>query len=185
MIDALRISIRRDITYENVKIALPSEFESLGLYPVFGDYTVMFKHNNKWHSSHSWTLALVHLSKGKLSLPGLPFNKIIIDDDKIYGPGQFIPHQILHAYNIPDFCHGPDVQVAFTVSTGIYLTTDYSISNIIWEHGIENHMMNIAEHPNLNPMEIVGLGVQEANDLSALKQHYKCGHVRSCRSTVI
>jgi len=136
MIEALRLSIE-NITYDNVQIALPTEVEDIGFDPPLGHHTIMFRYQGNWHCCHSWNLKLIHLSRGRLSLPRLiPFKRLVIDSDKIYGPGMFATNKMLAEYGVNEYWERAiESQVAFSCQEGIFITTDYAISNLIFMPG--------------------------------------------------
>ncbi len=132
MIPALRISIG-DITYQNVKIAMSEEVDQLGLIPVLGEHTVMFKHNNKWHACHNWELKLIHLSRNRCKVPGaIPYERLVISADKIYGPGMYVTNEVLREAGVRDLWLGIESQIAFHSIEGTFISTDYAITSIVF-----------------------------------------------------
>ena len=136
MIEALRLSIG-NITYDNVLVAMPSEIEEIGFDPPLGHHTIMFRYQKRWHCCHSWNLKLIHISRGTLRLPDLiPFERLVIDSDKIYGPGLFATNHVLAAHGADKVWERQiESQVAFHCQEGVFITTDYAISNLIFQPG--------------------------------------------------
>jgi len=134
MIHAMRISIG-DATYDNVNIASGPELDKLGLGKILGQYTLMFKHNGKWHATHLHNVSVIHVCIGKLNIPGTPFDKIVLDGDKIFGPGKLIKHSQLIELGL-HVAHESLVaeQVAFTCPEGIFITRHWSVSSILFSH---------------------------------------------------
>ena len=171
MIDALRISIG-DITYENVKIILSPELEDMGFDPIFEEHTIMFRQGIKWHACHDWSLKMIHVSRNNLRLPHLlPFERLVIDGNKIYGPGMFATNKVLVNYGIDEIWHHRlERQVAFSCLEGIFITTDYAIDNLIFQPG----------HPikSQSTSTIVTHGVKSTD----IVRHIGVGGTRPCRS---
>lgn len=173
MIDAIRISIG-DITYENVKIILSTEIESLGFDPIFEEHTIMFRMGIKWHACHDWNLKMIHVSRSSLRLPRMiPFERIVIDSNKIYGPGMFATNQILINYGVDEIWHHRlERQVAFSCLEGIFITTDYAIDNLIFQPG----------HPLRNLADRMVGNMARTGDRLDLQRYTGNGGTRPCRS---
>jgi hypothetical protein len=133
MLKAIRISIG-DITYDNVDLIDWKGIEDHGFDKIFEEHTIMFRHRNRWFTSHAWNLKLVHISKlPKTSSSGIEFDKIIIDEDKIYGPGSIIIRDQMVKYGIPIFWeNGFEKQLAFTCQDGLFVSTDHAIDTICY-----------------------------------------------------
>lgn len=175
------ISIHSDITYERVQIALPQELEQLGIYPVFGEHTLAFKYAGKWHVCHNWTLKIIHISFKIINLPGIPYEKIIIDSDKVYGPGIFIPNSVVIANDLPDFFSQPEAEVLFTAPTGTYLTSDYAIGTLILQPKAENQTPRVANAAAA--AQVFAESVRATHtDLAAFAPYLWDGSAKPCRS---
>jgi hypothetical protein len=133
MLGALRISIGGDITYDDVVLADYTEIESVGLPNIFEEQTVVFKYQGRWYTTHSYALKLIQIDRYQRSpRTGVPFDKIIIDDDKIYGPGVLLTREAMSQY-VPIFWeNGFEKQLAFSCRDGFFVTTDYSVDTICY-----------------------------------------------------
>jgi len=66
----------------------------------------------------------------------IPYERIVIDSNKIYGPGMFATNQVLVDYGVDEvWKHRLERQVAFSCLGGVFITTDYAIDNLVLPPG--------------------------------------------------
>lgn len=132
MYRAIRITLQGDITYSDVDIALGDEISKFGYEDIFEGNTILFRHNGAWIATHSWNLKLIQIDKSVRSDgDGIPFDRIVIDSDKIYGPGRIFSGSKMAEHGVPLFWSaGFETQLTFSCSDGFFVTTDYSIDSI-------------------------------------------------------
>jgi len=133
MIHAIRLSLG-DATFDNVDIISGPDLDEYGLDKVLGEYTLMFKHNNRWHASHMYNISTIHICTGRLDIPGVLYDKIVLDGDKIFGPGKIIKHSQLIELGL-HLAHETLMaeHIAFTCPEGVFITRHWKVSNIVFK----------------------------------------------------
>lgn len=131
MLQALRISIG-NITYDFVDLIEHQEIGTMGFPQIFEEETIMFRYRERWHTCHAYNLKLIQIDRQTRNpREGIEFDKIIIDSDKIYGPGTIMTRDKMQQYGIPIFWeNGFEKQLSFTCRDGLFVTTDYAVDTI-------------------------------------------------------
>ena len=90
MFDIHRLTIGSGQSYQDISMLTADEISSLE-HPIFGIDTYAFVWGERFLQGHADNISVLHLTK--LAHPVLddsvPYEKIVLANDSIYGPGQF------------------------------------------------------------------------------------------------
>jgi hypothetical protein len=130
MIEALRITLGYNATYEHAKIYNRAEQSAMGLPDLFEEAQVAFTVKEGTYILPDYKIQLVQLCRHCPTTRDLPMVKrIMLMGDLVYQDCFIIEPDQYHKYNIPNIFSN-DEQFVFCCKDGVFVLPDYSV-NII------------------------------------------------------
>ncbi len=129
----VKISIGNGQSYEDALIYTESDMAVLGVRQLFDKYTFSFSVQDKFYLVHSLNVNVIHISQIPKMVDGaIPYERIVLNTDVIYGPGAIIPMPLHEALEIEQF-FVEDSQyqpLVFTCPQGLMAVMDANVASL-------------------------------------------------------
>ena len=132
-IPMLRIALGNGQSYQTCDLLTDVDMVKQRVHRVFGRYTCCFRYGQRHLMTHALNLRILHLSKERPEPDGAyPYERIVLNNDEVFGPGFVIPNHRHMEVGVPDwFTKGIWFNpVVVTCLTGLIVVIDANIASL-------------------------------------------------------